>query len=250
MEQLRLSPSRVNDFLNCPQHYYFRAILALPEPPSIEAERGKLVHSVLEELFKLPREDRTFDAALERLPQQWQLALEENVTLSNLVTDEKEWLDRAISLLATYFQLENPQKFESTHQELHLEKDFREGVYLHGYVDRVDVAPSGEVRIVDYKTGKSPKPGWEEKALFQLRIYALLYWRLNGVIPHQLKLLYLGNQEQIISQPREDVLLATEKKLHKIADEILTAIDTNHFPAQKSKLCDWCNFKDRCPAFN
>ena len=43
-------------------------------------------------------------------------------------------------------------------------------LYLHGYVDRLDVAPTGEVRIVDYKTGKSPKPGWEAKALFQLQV--------------------------------------------------------------------------------
>ena len=29
-----------------------------------------------------------------------------------------------------------------------------DNVYLHGYVDRLDIAPTGEVRIVDYKTGK------------------------------------------------------------------------------------------------
>ncbi|MFM7860544.1 MAG: PD-(D/E)XK nuclease family protein, partial [Candidatus Nanopelagicaceae bacterium] len=29
-------------------------------------------------------------------------------------------------------------------------------IQLHGYVDRIDVATTGEVRIVDYKTGKSP----------------------------------------------------------------------------------------------
>ena len=47
MEILRLSPSRINDFLNCPQLYKYRAIDQLPEPPSLEAERGKLIHSVL-----------------------------------------------------------------------------------------------------------------------------------------------------------------------------------------------------------
>ena len=61
MEMLRLSPSRINDFTNCPQLYKYRAIDQLPEPPSVDAERGKLVHAVLEDLFELPAAERTID---------------------------------------------------------------------------------------------------------------------------------------------------------------------------------------------
>jgi len=86
-------------------------------------------------------------------------------------------------LLGNYFTLENPTLFEPTYRELHLEMDLSPELYLHGYVDRLDVAPTGEVRIVDYKTGKSPKPGWEDKAFFQLRVYALLYWKNNRCNP-------------------------------------------------------------------
>ena len=38
-----------------------------------------------------------------------------------------------------------------------------DNVYLHGYVDRLDIAPTGEVRIVDYKTGKAPEAGLGRK---------------------------------------------------------------------------------------
>ena len=183
MEQLRLSPSRINDFNNCPQLYKYRAIDQLPEPPSIDAERGKLVHSVLEDLFEEKIEDRTIVTALNLLPKAWEEHLLSQPELAQLVLDEKEWMDRAGSLLSSYFTLENPQSFDSTFRELHLEQNMSEEIYLHGYVDRVDIAPTGEVRIVDYKTGKSPKPGWEEKALFQLRVYALLYWQNHGVLP-------------------------------------------------------------------
>jgi putative RecB family exonuclease len=249
-ERLRLSPSRVGDFTNCPQLYKYRAILNLPEKISLDAERGKLVHSVLEDLFELPRMDRTPDSALELLPIKWQQHLESKPELSAEITDQKEWNDRVESLLKTYFTLEDPTSFDSTYRELHLERDLSEEVYLHGYVDRLDIAPTGEVRIVDYKTGKSPKPGWEEKALFQLRVYALLYWRNEGVLPKMLQLIYLGTSDTLKSSPTEAVLLATEKKLQNIADEILTAIETDFFPTRKSKLCDWCSFKEICPAFN
>lgn len=249
MEILRLSPSRINDFLNCPQLYKYRAIDQLPEPPSIEAERGKLIHSVLEDLFELPALDRNLQSALEILPLSWQRAMRENESLQHLVLDEKEWLDRAEALLSNYFSLENPHTFESTYREIHLERDLTDDIYLHGYVDRIDVAPTGEVRIVDYKTGKSPKPGFEEKALFQLRVYALLYWKNHGVLPALLQLLYLGDSQVIKSGISEIQLEATERKLRNIGDEILSAIAEEYFPTKKSKLCDWCSFKKICPAF-
>ena len=248
MEQLRLSPSRMNDFTNCPQLYKYRAIDLLPEPPSIDAERGKLIHSVLEDIFELPAPDRTLTTAIDLLPPAWAEQIEKTPELASLVLDEKEWIDRAHSLLTNYFALENPTTFESTYRELHLERDISDEIYLHGYVDRLDVAPTGEVRIVDYKSGKSPKPGWEEKALFQLRVYALLYWKNHGVLPRMLKLIYLGDVKTIESQPTEAQLLSTEKKLANIGAEILSAIESNDFPTRKSKLCDWCFFKAICPA--
>jgi len=238
----------MNDFTNCPQLYKYRAIDLLPEPPSIDAERGKLIHSVLEDIFELPTSDRTFKSAVDLLPSSWSAQLEKTPELRALVLDEKEWMDRAQALLTNYFSLENPTTFESTYRELHLERNISDEIYLHGYVDRLDIAPTGEVRIVDYKTGKSPKPGWEEKALFQLRVYALLYWQNHGVLPRMLKLIYLGDVKTIESQPTEAQLASTEKKLNNIGLEILTAIETGHFPTRKSKLCDWCFFKAICPA--
>jgi putative RecB family exonuclease len=174
--------------------------------------------------------------------------VEKTPELASLVLDEKEWIDRVHSLLSNYFALENPTTFESTYRELHLERDISDEIYLHGYVDRLDVAPTGEVRIVDYKSGKSPKPGWEEKALFQLRVYALLYWKNHGVLPRMLKLIYLGDVKTIESQPTEAQLLSTEKKIANIGAEILSAIESNDFPTRKTKLCDWCFFKAICPA--
>lgn len=247
---LRLSPSRISEFTNCPQKYKYRAIDLLPEPPSIDAERGKLVHAVLEDLFEFPMNERSLETALSILPNKWNEQIEKQPELSALVLDTSEWISRASSLIATYFKLENPASFESTHRELHLERNLSSDLYLHGYVDRLDIAPTGEVRIVDYKTGKAPKPGWEEKALFQLRVYALMYWKNEGVLPRLLQLIYLGDSQIVRSQPSEKDLESTERILVNIGNEILTAIETNYFPPKKSKLCDWCFFKSICPAFN
>lgn len=247
---IRLSPSRVSEFNNCPRLYKYQVIELLPEPPSIDAERGTLIHTILEDLFDLPADERNLQSATALAPSRWRDQLEAKPELASLVLNEKEWLDRVAALLKNYFLLEKPESFEATHREIHLEQDLTTEIYLHGYVDRIDVAPTGEVRIVDYKSGKSPKPGWEEKALFQLRIYALLYWRLNGVIPTLLVLHYLGDARTVESSPKEAELLSTEKKLLAIAGEIINAIEKDHFPPRASKLCDWCFFKSICPAHN
>ncbi len=247
-EVLRLSPSRISDYENCPQLYKYRVIDRLPQPPSLDAERGTLVHSVLHELFESPRNERTPVKTAEILPSAWKSQLENKPELQEMITSEKEWLDRAQSLLDTYFNIENPTEFEATHREIHLENDFAQDVYLHGYVDRLDIAPTGEVRIIDYKTGKSPKPGWEEKAFFQLRVYAFLYFRSSGVLPKLLRLIYLGDGRKVERPVNSSDLISVEKTLNRVAADINNSISQENWPAKPSRLCDWCYFKNICPA--
>jgi putative RecB family exonuclease len=249
-KKLRLSPSAVSEYENCPQLYKYRKIEKLPEPPSLDAERGTLVHTILQDLFEFPSAQRLPQTAIDLLPSRWSTQLEGKPELKEMVTNEKEWLDRASSLLTTYFTLEDPSTFEATHREMHLENDFDTDVYLHGYVDRLDIAPTGEVRIVDYKTGKSPKPGWEEKALFQLRVYALLYWKSTGVLPRLLQLIYLGDGRMVKSNPTMKDIESADKVLHRVAKDIFISMEKEYWPPKPSRLCDWCFFKSICPAHN
>jgi len=248
MEKIRLSPSRVNDFKNCPQLYKYRVIDQIPEEISLDAERGTLVHSVLESLFDAPISERTLAHALSLVDGTWKAQVDAKPELLVLVPEEKEWFDRVSSLLTNYFKLEKPDTFETTSREVHLELDFAEDIYLHGYVDRLDIALTGEVRIVDYKTGKSPHRNWQDKAFFQLQIYALIYWRNTGTLPSQLKLLYLGNRDKLLSKPTEEDLIEAEASLHKTAAEISHAMTSEVWITRKSRLCDWCSFKPICPA--
>ena len=246
-----LSPSRASDFMQCPLLYRFRVIDKLPSPPSAPAARGTLVHSVLERLFDLPAAGRTIEAAAALVEPQWKALLDERPELTDLVEESDpaavaSWFGDAVSLIERWFTLEDPTRLEPAERELYVETVV-DGLTLRGYVDRLDVAPTGEIRVVDYKTGRSPSELFEGKALFQMKFYALVLWRLRGKVPTMLQLVYLANSEIVRYSPDEADLLAVERKLKALWHAIETAAQTGDWRPSKSRLCDWCDHRALCP---
>ncbi|WP_141575056.1 PD-(D/E)XK nuclease family protein [Actinomadura sp. WMMA1423] len=251
-----LSPSRAGDFMTCPLLYRFRVIDKIPERPSAAAVRGTLVHAVLERLFDLPTGARTPEAALEMLAPEWDRLLEAEPELAGLFEDgdagdaeHAQWLEQARRMVERYFTLEDPRRLEPAERELFVETVLDSGLKLRGYIDRVDVAPSGDVRIVDYKTGTAPRADFEARALFQMKFYALVLWRLRGRVPRLLQLMYLGNGEVLRYEPDEADLRATQRKVEALWQAIRRAMETGEWRARTGRLCDWCDHKERCPEF-
>jgi putative RecB family exonuclease len=247
-----LSPSRAGDFMTCPLLYRFRVIDRLPEPPTIATARGTLVHAALERLFDLPAAERTPESARGMLMPEWDRLTQEEPELAALFGDEAErasWLESATAVLDRYFTLEDPRRLEPAEREWYVETTLESGLRLRGYIDRLDVAPTGEVRIVDYKTGRAPREAYEASALFQMKFYALVVWRLRGQVPRLLQLMYLAEGEVLRYSPDEADLLATERKVAALWQAIERARAAGDWRPRPSKLCDWCNHKALCPEF-
>ena len=270
-----LSPSRAADFKSCPLLYRFRTIDRLPERKSRAAVRGTLVHAVLERLYDLPQAQRTVEAARDLIGPAW-AELREEPGVAELFGDPEAaegpqpaadvpppaeeagtggsdgldaWLASAGALVETYFRLEDPTRIQPHGREELVEVTLPDGLLLRGYVDRLDVAPSGALRVVDYKTGAVPREAFEAKALFQMKFYALVLWRTRGVVAAQLKLLYLGDGDALTYAPDEAELLRFERTLQAIWAAIERAVATGDFRANKSRLCGWCDHQSLCPAF-
>jgi putative RecB family exonuclease len=246
-----LSPSRASDFKTCPLLYRFRTIDRLPEAPSRAAVRGTVVHTVLERLFDLPSAQRTPGAAQQLVEPAWQALLAEEPELAALFADESDlaaWLGSAGELVEGYFAIEDPSRLEPAARE-ELVETVIDGLRLRGYVDRLDISPSGDVRVVDYKTGTIPREAFEAKALFQMKFYALVLWRTRGVVPRQLKLIYLSDRDTLIYTPERDELIRFERTLKAIWVAIARAAAAGDFRPSPSRLCDWCDHQVRCPAF-
>jgi putative RecB family exonuclease len=249
-----LSPSRAADFLQCPLLYRFRVVDRLAEAPSAAAVRGTMVHAVLERLFDLPAADRTLAAARSMLAPQWERLLAEQPELAALFPEDEgaalaDWLASADTLVERWFTLEDPTRLEPAERELYVETTLDDGLVLRGYVDRLDVATTGEVRVVDYKTGRAPSELFEAKAMFQMRFYALVLWRTSGVIPRLLQLVYLGDGQVLRHAPDEAELLATERKVRALWAAIERAATTGDWRPSPGRLCDWCDHRALCPAW-
>ncbi|MGL5823876.1 MAG: RecB family exonuclease [Nocardioides sp.] len=248
-----LSPSRAGDFLACPLLYRFRTIDKRPEPPSPDAVRGTVIHRVLERLFDLPAPERTKQRARSMLIPAWEQFVESEPSALDLFransTGFASWLTSCHDVLDRYFTLEDPTRLEPAEREVYVETLLDSRLLLRGFVDRVDVTPDGLIRVVDYKTGRSPGPQWEAKALFQMKFYALIIWRARGVVPRVLQLIYLGNSEVLRYTPEVADLVATERKVTAIFDAITRAERDQDWRPNPSRLCGACAHQAICPAF-
>ncbi|MDO4244375.1 MAG: PD-(D/E)XK nuclease family protein [Actinomyces sp.] len=247
-----LSPSRAKDFMQCPLLFRLRAVDRLPEPGSLATHKGTLVHGVLERLFDLPPQERTAESAIALLPAQWEAHRASHPAVMDLFGSPGQvegWLGQARGLISTYFSMENPRRLEPAERELLVEAESAEGLLLRGFVDRLDVAPDGAMRVVDYKTGRSPGPRFIEEALFQMRFYALVLQRLRGRAPARLQLLYLKDGRTLSHDPRPAELEATGTRLARLWEEIEDCAASGRFAPRRSRLCDWCSHQARCPLF-
>lgn len=239
--------------MQCPLLYRFRVIDKLPEPPSEAMARGTLVHDVLEKLFSMPPQGRTPEAAVAMVAPAWQRLSQGRPEYANLVDADNPqalaaWHRQAEELIERWFTLEDPTRLEPAERELYVETDL-DGLTLRGYVDRLDVAPDGRMRVVDYKTGKAPAPQYANKALFQMKFYGLVLWRMRGQMPARLQLVYLGSGDVLYHDPVERDLLALGTKVTALWEAIEKSARAGEFRPNPTRLCDWCYHRPVCPAW-
>lgn len=243
-----LSPSRASDFKVCPQLFRFRAIDKIVMPPTVHQARGTTAHLALQRLFDHEAAERTPERLYDLFREAWlELKAEEFPDLFESVEDERTWGIDSLQILANYFGVEDPRAFEPIDRELDMTEELGD-LTIRGILDRMEEGPAG-LTITDYKTGKAPPERYALPAFFALKIYALLIRQRLGTTPATLKLIYL-NGPTVYEIPVNDAQLdAMERQLQALWTAIDAAITKDHFPPRPGRLCDWCQYKDMCPAW-
>jgi putative RecB family exonuclease len=246
-----LSPSKVASFKDCALAFRFSTIDRLPEPPSPPTSKGTLVHRALERLFgRVPAGARTVDAGLAELDEAW-AELRSGPDFAGLGLDaaaEAEFVADAAVLVRNYFQLEDPNAVNAIGIELKLEVQLGT-LRLRGIIDRLDLAPDGGLVVSDYKTGRAPGIGFENPRLGGVQFYAFLCERVLGRRPDRVQLLHLRDPVAITSVPTVQSVKALQVRTAAVWTAVERACAKEDFRPKPSRLCDYCAFRDYCPAF-
>jgi putative RecB family exonuclease len=246
-----LSPSKVSSFTHCGLAFRFSAIDRIYEPPSVHTTKGTIVHRCLEHLFwDFPAGQRSREAALAQIPiVRAEYAEHPEYTELNLTAqDEQLFWDDVPTLLLNLFKLEDPNQVNILGTELLLEADMG-GVKLRGIIDRLELAPDGALVVTDYKTGAAPKVQYEGARLAGVHYYAFLCEAMFGRRPDRIQLLHLREPVAIITVPTDQSARGMRLRANAVWKAIETACERDDFRPNPSTLCNWCSFKQWCPAF-
>lgn len=246
-----LSASRAKEYLQCPLKFRYSVVDSIPQPPTEATVKGNVVHRVLEKLFELPAASRTVTSAKGLLPAAWKTILGRDPLAAELFATPQvaaAGMADTETLIEGYFGMEHPQNLAPKRCEDFVEVSLASGLRLRGIVDRIDEAPDGALRVIDYKTGRAPSPRFINDALFQMRFYALMLkhsWRL----PKRMQLLYLRTGSVLTLDPDPRDVEAFEGEVNELWSQIESDARAQSFLPRTSRLCDWCAYQKECPAF-
>ena len=246
-----LSASRAKEYERCPLQYRLHVLDGYREPETRAKALGTIVHAVLEDLFALPPEQRTPEAARAQVGPAYEAAVDKAPAIARLFADEADreaWLADVRGVIDGYFAIEQPQWIAPAAREQRVRTTTEGGVRLIGFIDRIDAAPDGRLRVVDYKTGKAPGPRYVDEALYQMRFYALLLARTR-VLPARMQLVYLRAGQVITFDPVSEDIRAFEHHIDELWTRIASDIANDSFAPRKNPLCNWCGVRSLCPIF-
>ena len=281
-----LSASVLQSYLYCPARFYYQFVEQLQAEDEVAESLdagmlGNVFHKVMQQLYDMElvtpaylQATRKDTDRLKRLIRAAVLSEMNSVEVSgrNLVLEEvllgyvRATLKHDIDLLAG----SGSAGFRIIGLELRRETTF-EGFRIKGYIDRMDSYKEGEVRIVDYKTGKvedddllitdqnaagvveklfGESNSGRPKIALQLFVYGLFAHadpKLKGVRVlnsiYSTGRLYTGALPDVAESP-EFIRLVREK----LRDMLLEMTDVN-VPFRRTgdaKTCAICDFKNIC----
>lgn len=242
----RVSFSQMSLYEQCGLKFFFAYIDNWQEPPTSALVGGNITHLVLEELYRLPPETRTMEAAIDLLRKvgadylarpEYQSFAEDNMMKKNV----REAVENI-------FKVEQPQQIDvkPEHLEMNLRVEIN-GVEFTGQVDRFTQGETN--RVSDYKTGKSPGRFLDGKFV-QPFLYARAFREQHDIDVHEVELIFLNSQESFVRTVEEDELEKAGMRLATMRQGCQSDFQASDWEAKPDRLCDYCVFQRICPAFN
>ena len=254
MAQKTFSPSSLGSFENCPRQYWFRYVHKVEvDTEGIEAFVGKRVHEILERLYQFVAEDMV--PSLERVIWRYHKVWEQHFRPERLRIVRREMKPHDYRMMGArcienYYRRHYPFDHGETlgiERKITVELDPIGRYKMRGIVDRLTRAPDGALEIHDYKTGRRVPRQDELDDDRQLGVYELaLRQELGEEGPVRLVWHYLLSNQERHSERSPAQREALRERVIREIDGIRAE---QEWAPRTSGLCDWCEYRQWCPAF-
>lgn len=255
-----VSYSRLSAFDTCARQFWHQYVDKTPPDgyDRIEGWMGSLVHRTLEWALRETLAKRIPDpvAVVDHYDASWDADFDPArvlVTKTDYEADHYRRVGR--DCLKSHLDAEWPFL---KHEPLMVEErvDFTlpigsQKARFMGFVDRVDRADDGRLRVVDYKTG-----GWlpDFNDASEARQLALYWYALRTRFPKQTKATlvweYLQHQKTVRVDATPEVVKPAvawaQNRIRDIQRQLVTDDSKDAFPTSPGPLCRWCSFGYVC----
>jgi len=237
-EDLRLSYTSLDAFINCPLKYKFNYIYKIPMRPAAPLRFGADMHDTLESFYKFIKEGKT-------------PTIEELFKIYLSFWNSSGYVNKSQEMQYQRSGYEILKRFYETNKEafrppLYIEAEFLlniEGCQFTGFIDRIDELPDGGVEIMDYKTGTPKNKSFAEKSM-QLALYAIACQEVLKIEPKVLSFYFLTSNEKISTICDPENLERTRETIASTVKQI----KSSQFNPNPGRRCRWCDYRIICPA--
>jgi RecB family exonuclease len=236
--KLRLSPTRLRLYLFCPKayHYYYVRKLRWGQMSAGYALGGSL-HRTLEAFHRAGPTEDVADL-IEQYTSSWTTRGYQDVA------EESEHFAAGEEMLRRYFEEAARSERETVFVERTLSYEYPRYV-LFGKLDRLDRLPSGELEVVDYKSGRRSVSEEDVRGSLALAVYQLVVARTYPMEPVRVAIYCLRTGETASVLRSDTELIELEEGFRNIAGRILDEVDYAPTPGPH---CAECAFQRICPA--
>lgn len=248
------SYSRISTFLQCPKKYEFTYIQNLPKQMNNALIKGSKVHSIFENIdtfikYKKIKNTTLVDSSNTNILEtsnSSKLDLNNTTKVVNLKLLKTFENPEYSSIVENFIKspLGELLKYPNSREvEIFLDKDFNPTLkdkYFVGYIDRVNFTNTG-IEIIDFKTGKYKDIKYQD--FNQLGLYGIYVMKKYNLDRVKLRYVYVEHNKENTLEIDIPFINELTQKYKNIINELE---NTKEFKKCVTRLCDYCDFKDKC----
>jgi len=223
---------------------------------TVEAFVGRRAHETLQHFYDRLMEGvlLSHDELLAHLHNSWEQEWHDQVHIVRAEMSQDDYRQFAIRCVTNYYQSHHPFSQDgtmSTEMAVLFVLDVDRDIHIRGYIDRLSRVGDGVYEIHDYKTSRRLPSQKSVDVDRQLGFYHMAINQMVADASH-IKLIwhYLAHNRRFVSQRSPDNLHRLRDSTIELIDRIDRATEKRDFPAIRTRLCDWCDYRPVCPAWN